>query len=158
MIMRIRAKSYLIYSVIFVLCATLLSCRTLSQSGKGKSISDNSSANEDIVKLCGELINLRQDAVEQTKRLIQYGRASQLELAEAEMKAAEARIQLAEFQGKKETVLEELQNLVGVITEMRNSIKSDVEVGRRSQTELIEIDTRLIEIKIRLAKLKQEQE
>jgi hypothetical protein len=156
--MRIRATSYLIYSVVIVLCATLLSCGTLSQSGKGKSISDKSSANEDIVKLYGELINLRQQAVEQTNVLFKFGRDVQLEMAEAEMKAAEARIQLAEFQGKKQTVIEELQNLVEVITEIRNSRKIAAAVGQSSQTELNEIDARLIEIKIRLAKLKQEQE
>jgi hypothetical protein len=156
--MRTQVKYFLICSVVLVLFGVVLSYGTSSQHEAQKQISDGNSGNNEIVKLYQELIALRQQAVEQDKYLIKLGQGSLLELAEAETKAAEARIQLAQFQGKKQAVIEELQNLVLTITEIRNSLKRDVDVGLRPQSWIYQVDPILLETKIRLAKMKLEQD
>jgi mevalonate kinase len=155
--MRTQVKYFLICSVILVLGCIALAFGTSSQAETEKKVSDISSSIDEIVSMYNELIALRQQAVEEQWRLVQLGQASTSEMIGAEMKAAEARIQLAQFQGKKEAVVEELQNLVRAMTQLRNSLKMEIEVGMRSQTEIYEIDGSILEIKIRLAKTKQEQ-
>ena len=155
--MQIQIKRCLIYSVVIVLCGVLVSCGTLSQSEKETKTPDNSSASEEIVKLYQELIELRQQEVVQAKRRFEVGQGNLTELAKAEIKAAEARIQLAQLQDKNDTVIEELQNLIKSVTEIRNSLQKDLEVGRIPQDATIEIDARLLELKILLARIKQEQ-
>jgi outer membrane protein TolC len=154
--MQNRVKSFLIYSAVVVLCGVVLSYGTLSQPETGKSTSANISGNDEIVQLYKELIALRQQAVEQSRRLIELGQGSLMEQAGAETKAAEARIELARFQGNKEAAVEELQNLVQTLTEIRNSLRRDVETGQLSQSWTYEIDGSLLETKIRLAKMKLE--
>jgi len=155
--MRIRTKSCLMCSIIVVLCVTLLTGGTLSQSVKGTKISDKTHTNEDIVELYQELIKLRQRVLDEIKLKIGYG-AGVGELIDARTKATEARIQLAQFHGKKETVIEELQSLVQFYTEMRKSLIVEVNAGQGSRMVIYEIDIRLLETKIWLAMAKQEKE
>ena len=86
---------------------------------------------------------------------MEFGQGNMSDVVELETKAAEARIQLAQFQGKKEIVIEELQKLVKVMTDLRNTRKREVEIGQRPQLDIYEIDAQLLETKIRLATLKQ---
>ena len=155
--MRIQIKYFLICSVILVLCGIVLAYGTSSPLETEKNLSDNSTGNNEIVRLYNELISLRQQAVEEQRRLVQLGQDNTSKIVDFETKAAEARIQLAQFQGKKEAVVEELQNLVQIMTQLRKTIRMEAGVGMRPQTEIYEIDSSILETKIRLAKTKQEQ-
>lgn len=152
--MRIQIKHLLICSAFIVLCGFVLSYGTLSQSEAGNSTSNNDSDSDEIVKLYQELITLRQKAVEEYRRRWEYGTQNISGIIDLEIKAAEARIQLAQYQDKKETVIEELENLVKVMTELRNRIKREVDIGQRAQSDLNEFESSLLEVKIRLAKTK----
>jgi hypothetical protein len=153
--MRIGIRGILVYSIIIVCCCSILSYGTSSQAKSDNQTFNSSPSNEEIIKLYQELIDIRQQAVEDDKRLWQMGQGNLPELVEAEIKAAEVRIQLAEFQEKKENVIKELQDMIQRITEIRTSVKTEVEVGQRPQSWIYEIDGKLLETKIRLAKLKQ---
>jgi gamma-glutamylcyclotransferase (GGCT)/AIG2-like uncharacterized protein YtfP len=153
--MKIGIRGILVCSIIIICCGSILSFGESSQVKNDNRSFNNSPSNEEIIKLYQELIDIRQKAVEDSKRLWQMGQGNLPELVEAEIKAAEVRIQLAEFQGNKEKVIKELQNMVQTITEMRNSVKTEVEVGQRPQSWIYEIDGKLLETKIRLAKLKE---
>jgi hypothetical protein len=156
--MRTRVKYFLFCLVMLVISGVVLSYGTSSGPETQKQISDSNSGNEEIVKLYQELIALRQQAVEQDKFLIELGQGSLLELAEAETKATEARIELAQFQGNKEVVIKELENLVQRITEIKDSLKRDTDMGARPQSWIYQVDPILLETKIHLAKIKLEQD
>ncbi|MBN1973629.1 MAG: hypothetical protein JW787_08310 [Sedimentisphaerales bacterium] len=156
--MWIKIKRRLLCSVLIVLCGLIVSCGTLSQSEKEKKTSGSSPAGEEITKLYQELIELRQQEVVQVKRRFETGLGTLKELAEAEIKAAEARIQLAQLQDKNETVIEELQNLIQSVTEIRNSLQKDLQAGIISRDATIETNAKLIELKILLARFKLEQD
>jgi hypothetical protein len=154
--MRKRAQKYLICSAIIALCGVVLSYGTVSQPEAAAQISSNNSANEEIISMYNELIALRQHAVEENRKLWQLGQGNLPEVVDDEIKLAEARIQLAQFQSKRETVVKELQNLVQTMTEMRNTIRLEVELGQRPRSYIYDLDARLLETKIRLAKVKVE--
>ncbi len=151
--MRIHLKKSLICFIIFTLSCVMLSYGLSSQPATEKNTSANSAAKDEIVKLYQELIDIRQKAVAQSRYLLELGQGSTSSLAEVEAKAAEARIQLAEFQGKKDIVIQELQKLEQSLTGIKNLLKREVDVGARPQNELVEIDARILETKIRLLKL-----
>lgn len=153
--MRIGIKNFLIFLVIIVFCSSILSYAASSQSEAEKQRLNNSASNEEIIGLYQELIALRLNAVEESKRDIAIGTRGISELLDDEIKAAEARIQLAQFQGRRELVIEELENLIQVITEIKQTIELETEIGVRSRAWIYEIDARLLETKIRLAKAKQ---
>ena len=155
-IMKTKTKRILTCSAIILFCSVILSYGTSSKPETEEQTSNSSSAKEEIIKLYQELIDIRQHEVEQSRYLLELGQGSQTALAENEVKAAEARIQLAEFQGNKETVIKELQRLEQLLTEIRNQLKREVDIGQRPVNRLVDIDARLIEIKIRSLKLKQE--
>ena len=129
--------------------------RIRSWRAEVRRLTDNRFINEEIVNMYNELISLRQEAVAESRRLVEFGQGNMSDVVELETKAAEARIQLAQFQGKKEIVIEELQKLVKVMTDLRNTRKREVEIGQRPQLDIYEIDAQLLETKIRLATLKQ---
>lgn len=152
--MRIRARYFVIFSAMTVLCGVVLAYGTLSQPQTTSQISNNSSANKEIVNLYNELITVQQKAVEHEKYLIELGQGDLIELAQAEAIASEARIQLAQFRDNKKAVIEELQNLIQKVTEIRNSLKRDADIGMRTQSWTFVVDPIILEAKIRLAKLR----
>jgi len=156
-IMKTRIKLCMTCFIVIVLCGTIMSCGTLSQTEKDNKTSSSSPASEEIIKLYQELIELRQQEVVQAKRRFEVGQGNLTELAKAEIKAAEARIQLAQLQDKNDTVIEELQNLIKSVTEIRNSLQKELQAGIISPDATIEIDARLLELKILLARIIQEQ-
>lgn len=152
--MRNRIKSYLICSVIITFCGVILSYGASSKSETASQPSSKPPSNDDIIKLYEELIALRQRDIDQKKYLLELGQISTSALVEPEVKLAEARIQLAEFQGKKGIVIEELQKIEQSLQGIRTQQKQEVDSGQRPIDGLNEIDSRLLEIKIRIAKLK----
>ncbi len=153
--MRIGVKHFLICSAIIILAGFVVSYGKLPETEAETHISNNNSAKEEIINLYNELIALRLHAVEEGMKLLNLGQGNLSDLTDNQTKLADARIQLAQFQGKKESVAREIQNLVQTMTEMRNLVKVEVEVGQRPQSELYEIDAKILEAKIRLAKAKQ---
>ena len=154
--MRNAVKYFLICSTIIIFGSVVLTYGTSYQPETEKQISDSNSGNNEIIKLYQELITIRQKAVDQDRFLIGLGQGDLLGLAQAETKAAEARIELAQFQGNKQAVIEELQNLIQKITEISDSLKRDVQIGVGPPSWMYELDPIILETKIRLAKLKHE--
>lgn len=154
--MRIKIKSFLICAVIFVICSAILSYGASFQPVTTTQTSYRPASVEDVISLYKELISLREHIVEESRKNMEIGRINISELVDNEIKAAEAKIQLAEFQGDKETVIEELKNLVQTITKTKQTIKWEIEVGARSRSWLYDVDSKLLELKIRLAKAKLE--
>jgi len=166
--MRNRVKIYLIYLVI-IICGFMFSRRALSESETEKSIteeqsaqdsqvkpslSNNSSVNDEIVKMYQEIIKIHQQAIEDTKLRINFGTGTWSDLVDLEIEAAEIRIQLTEFLDQKEIVIEELGKIIQSLTEIRKQLAREVNAGQRPLSGLNEIDIRLLETKIRLAKIK----
>jgi len=163
-----RIRTYIIYSVIVILCGILFSCRTLSESDSLKSVpeeqfaqtesssSNNSPVNDEIVKMYHEIIKIHEQAIEDTNLRFNFGNGSLSELVDLEIEAAEIRIQLAEFQGNKETVIKELENIVQSLTQIRKRLEREVNIGQRPLSGLNDFDIRLLETKIRLEKAKLE--
>jgi hypothetical protein len=152
--MRIGVKHFLICSAIIILAGFVVSYGNLPETEAETQISNNISAKEEIINLYNELIALRQHAVEEGMRLVNLGQGNLPDLMDNQTKLADARIQLAQLQGKKESVVKELQNLVQKMTEMRKLLQLEVGVGQRPQSWIYEIDARILEAKIRLAKAK----
>ncbi len=152
--MRIVAKNLIIFLVFIVLCSSILIYGASSKPETANQPSNISPANEDVSSLYKELITLREHALEENRKHVAAGVTKTEDLLDDEIKAAEARIQFAKFQDKKEIIMKELENLVKVITEMKNSIKLEIKAGTKPQSAIYEIDSRILEIKIRLAKIK----
>ena len=129
---------------------------TSSQSVKEKPVLDSPQTNQDIVKLYQEIISLRQQDLAEQLTLLEYGRAGPSGFAKAKVKLSEARIQLSQFQGKRDVVVKELQNIVQIYTEAREQLVKEIDRGQRPPQHLLEIDIALVEAKIRLAKATQE--
>ncbi len=68
---------------------------------------------------------------------------------------SEARIQLAQFQGNHDAVVEELRNIVKCYTEVKKSLQRQVDAGHRPTVDIDEIKIALLEARIRLAKTTQ---
>ncbi len=166
-----KIKIRLTYSGIIILCGVMFSCRALSESELEKSMpgeqstqeaqveyssSNNSSANDEIVKMYQEIIKIHEQAIEDAKLRINYGNGVVSELVDLEIDAAEIRIQLAEFQGDKETVIKELEKIVQSLTQKRKQLEREVNIGQRPLSGLNDFDIILLETKIRLAKIKLE--
>ncbi len=152
--MKIGANNFLIFLVIIVFCSSILTYGASSKPETVSQPSGKSPSNDDIIKLYEELIALRQHDIDQKKHLLELGLSSASALVEPEVKLAETRIQLAEFQGKKAIAIEELQKIEQSLQEIRKRQKQEVDSGQRSIDGLNEIDARLLEIKIRIAKIK----
>ncbi len=154
--MRNQVKSYLICSIIIAFCSVVLSYGASSKPETANQPSNSSPANEDVISLYKELIALRQHAIDNKKHLLEIGQTSPSDLIEPELELAEARIDLAEFQGEKKIVIEELQKMEQSLQEIRTQQKKEVDSGQRPIDGLNDIDSRILETKIRLAKMKLE--
>ena len=154
--MKIGNGTFLICSVVIVVCVTVLTSGTSSQSNKDMPILDNAQTSRDIVGMYQEIIKLRQRVLDGTKLGIEVGRASLMELIDATVELSEARIQLAQFQGNHDAVVEELRNIVKCYTEMKKSFQRKVDAGERRRVDIDELEIALLEARIRLAKMIQE--
>ncbi len=92
---------------------------TSSQSIKEKPVMDSPQANEDIVEMYQEIINLRQRDLAEQLRLLEYGRGDVSGFTKSKVKLSETRIQLSQFQGNNELVVKELRNIVQLYPEVR---------------------------------------
>ena len=151
--MRIGKKRFLI-CLIILFGSLILSYQAFSQPETDIQKDSNSSSPEEIIKLYEELIALRQHDLDQKMYLLEIGLTSPSDLIEPEIKLAEARIQLAEFQGKNEIVIEELQKIEKLLQKIRAQQKQEVDSGQSPIDGLNDIDARIVEIKIILAKTK----
>ena len=167
--MRKRIKAFMTYFGIIILCGIMFSCRTLSESKSLKSMPEeqfvqeakimpesSNSAREEIVRMYQEIIKIHEQEIEDARLRINYGQGVVSELADLEINAAEVRIQLAEFQDDKETVIKELENIVQSLTQIRKRLEREVNMGQRPLSGINDFDLRLLETKIRLAKIKLE--
>ena len=82
----------------------------------------------------------------------QAGHLSADEFIAATVKLSEARIGLAEFQGRHEAVVEELRNIVKLYTNMKETVGKMIDAGKRSRGDIYKVESALLEAKIRLAK------
>ena len=150
--MRIRIKYLLVCSCI-IISVTALSYGRLSEPESANQMIDNRFVNAEIINLYNDLIESRQKALEENKKLIEVGLGNISDLIELEIKAADARIQLARFQNEKDLELQELNKLIKTITNLRETLKMEVEIGQRAKSDIYEIESMLLEIKIRAAKV-----
>ncbi len=105
--MKIRTRTFSICSVVIVVCVAVLTGGTSSQSNKDIPILDNAQTSRDIVGMYQEIIKLRQRLLDSTKLFVITGHSTLEDLIDATVKASEARIQLAQFRGKQDAVVEE---------------------------------------------------
>ncbi len=151
--MKIRTRTFSICSVVIVVCVAVLTGGTSSQSNKDIPILDNAQASRDIVGMYQEIIKLRQRFLDSTKLFVIAGDASLEDLIDATVQTSEARIQLAQFQGRQDAVVEELRNIVKFYTEMKKSFQREVDAGMRTMMDIDELEIALLEARIRLAKM-----
>jgi len=153
-IMGIKIKRFLFCSIVIVLSCSILTLNAQSQTEVKENTINSTPSDEEIINLYEELITLRQRNYDQKMLLIEYGHSATSELIKAEASLTDARIQLAEFKGDFETVTIELEKLQRSLTDMRKKQKRDVDMGNMPIDTLIEIDSKLLETKIRLLRLK----
>ena len=151
--MRNSIQYFLICSII-IFSVVLSSCSSTSQSEDVNAISINNSANDEIVKMYQEVIDIKQKALEDEKLRINYGISGPSALVNLEMETAEARIELAQFQGDNEAVAAELEKIVEAIENIKQQHALELNAGQRPQSSLDDINLKLLEAKIRLAKAK----
>ena len=156
--MRIKAKNILVFCAFVIFCSGVFSYAASPKPVNTAQKQDKSTSKQELVKLYEKLIKLRENAVEQKKKLIELGQASNVALAEVEAKAIEASIQLAEFLGKKENIIEGLQKLEQNLKQIRAQMEKEVDAGQRPVNGLDDIDEKLLEIQIRLAKIQLEKD
>lgn len=154
--MKIRTVTFLICSVVIIVCAAVLTGGTSSQSIKDMPILGNARNNEEIIGMYQEIIKLRQRVLDGTRIRIKARIASSVEIIGPTVKVSEARIQLAQFQGNHDAVVEELRNIVKCYTEVKKSLQRQVDAGHRPTVDIDEIKIALLEARIRLAKTIQE--
>lgn len=119
---------------------------------------DYAQANEDIIEMYQDIIKLRQKVLADNVKLSEYGRGSGVEFVAAKVKVSEARIQLARLEGQQDVVIVELRNIVKLYTELKEALEKEVKIGQRSNVYVDEMEIRLLEAKIRLARAIQEKE
>ena len=95
------------------------------------------------------------EALEQTKRQYEEGRAPKADLARAQEANYVARENLAKAHDDKRTQLEMLQNQLGVRIEYLEWLKKLVESGRASQRELNETKVEIAKLRVRMAEVEQ---
>jgi hypothetical protein len=147
-----KRRNILVVCSVVILCLIFLVSLTSSQPVKNKSALDSPQANGDVVGMYREIIRLREQALSDELKLLEYGRSSFLGITKAKMKISETRIELAEFQGKNDIVVEELRNVVRFYSEAIKQLKMEVEKGQRTPNDFYEAEIALLEAKIRLAK------
>jgi hypothetical protein len=102
------------------------------------------------------LIKLRERDLAERLISLEYGRGDALGFTKAKVRLSNTHIQLAEFQGKPDIVLEELRNIVRFYSEAREQLKREIDKGQRAPNDFYEAEIVLLEAKIRLAKATQQ--
>ena len=153
--MRRRRIIFTICSII-LLCSVFLVSLTSSQTVKEKPALGSSQTNGDVVEMYQKIIKLREQALSDELKLLEYGRSSFLGITKARMKISETRIELAKFQGKHDIVVEELRNIIKYYSEAIGQLKMELDKGQRAPGVFYEAEIALLEAKIRLAKATQE--
>lgn len=154
--MKIRTKTFLICSVVIVVCLTAFTGGASSESVKDIPIPGNARTKKDIIGMYQEIVKLRQRVLEGAKMGLTIGRANLADLIEPTVKLSEARIQLAQFQGNRDAVLEELRSIIKRYTDLKESLQRQVDVGLRRRDDIVELEIALLQTRIRLAKTTQE--
>lgn len=152
--MRKRRDTLMVCSIV-VLCTIFWVGLTSSEPVKKKPVPSSAQTNEDIIEMYQKIIQLREQALSDELKLLEYGRSSYLEITKTKAKISETRIELAEFQGKHEIVLKELRNIVQYYSEVREQLKMEADKGQRAPGIFYEAEIALLEAKIRLAKAAQ---
>jgi outer membrane protein TolC len=156
MIMRNQAIKNLTCSAVMIVCMTALTGCVSSQAVQEAPVTDNAQANDDIIEMYQDLIKLRQKVLAENVKLSDYGRGNVVEFVDAKVKVSEARIQLARFEGQQDVVIGELRNIVKLYTEVKEALEKEVKTGQRPNVYVDEMEIRLLEAKIRLARAIQE--
>jgi len=150
--MRNQAIKKLTCSAVMIVWMTALTGCVSSQSVQEAPVTDNAQANDDIIGMYQDIIKLRQKVLADTVKLSEYGRGSGVEFLDAKVKVSEARIQLARFEGQQDVVIVELRNIVKLYTELKEALGNEIKIGQRSMKNVYEMEIRILEAKIRLAR------
>jgi outer membrane protein TolC len=156
MIMRNQAIKKLTCSAVMIVWMAALTGCVSSQSVQESPVTDNAQVNDDIIEMYQDLIKLRQKVLAENVKLYDYGRGNVVEFVDAKVKVSEARIQLARFEGQQDVVIGELRNIVKLYTEVKEALEKEVKTGQRPNVYVDEMEIRLLEAKIRLARAIQE--
>lgn len=154
--MRNQAIKKLTCSAVMIVWMTALTSCVSSQSVQEAPVRDNAQANEDIIEMYQDIIKLRQKVLAENVKLSEYGRVTAVEFVDAKVQVSKARIQLAKFEGQQNVVIVELRNIVKLYTETKEALEKEVKTGQRSNVYVDEMEIRLLEAKIRLARAVQE--
>jgi len=100
-------------------------------------------------------IQLAERRVEQLQQGVEMGRNDLIELFDAQLQLLELRVQLARRRDNRDEVVNHLERIVERRTNAHRRIKTLVEVGLRSLTELDEAEADILEAKARLARAKE---
>jgi outer membrane protein TolC len=156
MIMRNQAIKKLTCSAVMIVWMAALTGCVSSQSVQESPVTDNAQVNDDIIEMYQDLIKLRQKVLADIVKLSDYGRVTAVEFVDAKVKVSEARIQLARLEGQQDVVIVELRNIVKLYTELKEALEGEIKAGQREN--VYEMEIRLLEAKIRLARAIQEKE
>ena len=150
--MRNQAIKKLTCSAVMIVWMTALTGCVSSQSVQEAPVTDNAQANDDIIGMYQDIIKLRQKVLADNVKLSEYGRGSGVEFVDAKVKVSEARIQLARLKGQQDVVIVELRNIVKLYTELKEALGNEIKAGQRSMKNVYEMEIRILEAKIRLAR------
>lgn len=154
--MRNQAIKKLTCSAVMIVWMAALTGCVSSQSVQESPVTDNAQVNDDIIEMYQDLIKLRQKVLADIVKLSDYGRVTAVEFVDAKVKVSEARIQLARLEGQQDVVIVELRNIVKLYTELKEALEGEIKAGQREN--VYEMEIRLLEAKIRLARAIQEKE
>ncbi len=117
-------------------------------------ISQKEKTRNEIIQLYQEIITLRQQVLADMEKSLEYGRGDVTDYMDARTKLTEARIELAQYEGRPDAVIKEFENIIQLYSEMNESLQKEIAAGQRPSRDLYEVDIAILEAKIRLAKAK----
>lgn len=151
-----RINSIVTRAFILVTCA--LGCGGfVSGKAPAESLSAQPAAcgSPDVTQVHEEIIATRQAMLEETEQSHRSGRADATDLSQARIKLAEARLHLAEAEGKPDEAVRELQAILALRQEALKTLQRRLGGGRVSQNDLHEAQIAVLETRIRLTRSSQ---
>jgi hypothetical protein len=144
-----RISPILTRAFLFTACA--LGCGGLvpgESSGNALVAQEASQEVSDLSQMCQEIIAMRQAILEDIEQSHHSGRANLAALSQAKIELAEARLQLAEVQEKRDEAREQLHTILSVRQDTYESLKRRRDSGRVTQHDLCEAHIAVLEARI----------
>ncbi len=147
-------KKYLTVSLILFSCGCFLegcvSSTAKPEPAEAEKVLENPVINSELIKTQQDIVELRKKIYDDTQIKLENAQATLKDLVDAKAKLTEAKIKLAQFQGRNDLVVQELQALVQFYINTRGKYLEQLETGKGKGKELYEIEIALMETNIRL--------